>query len=844
MPQVDVKGGERPAATQPAFYTPEGVELRPEQVPEALAKGEARTEKGANVYVRKPTGELATVSGDALYQALSAGATVEHPDVVAREVGEKRKTTGERVIDTAGAAVSGALSGATLGDFERYSVDHALHPEQAAQELSGLKKNHPLAWGGGEAVGTLAPALLGGGAGGAAGEALSWTPAGVAARVGTAAEGGVERGLAALGYDGSGMLARMGARAASVGASGAASGAFYGAGQAVSETALANDELTTDKVLSGAYHGALFGGVTGAALGAAGSAVSSGIEKITAGQSIKDGAQKMANRSALDAAGFRGAELRRLGKSPEAIEAKIDQMGGDLLNYEFKTGPLAGEKLFKSARKAEDLLDDVTYAKNEVGAEYGKMKQEVDAVTRSNPELAPDTKAYIQRVKTEVIDPLLESKSPTVRAQAQKVANELWPLDQAQAAGEQIGFADLDKFRKDLRSVFQPPRPPGGGMPAPVPEHAVHLEKAERILADELDQSAERALTETGGDVNKFRELRRQYGSFADIEKAATKRAFQDMGNRKISPSDYAMGMGSAMAAIATGNVGAIGALLKGAAATAAHKLIRERGQSVLAVLANNVAKLDGRIDMAAKALAGVAETPKRTLPALAIEGSEWAKHFEHAAQAVQNFQGSPAIQQQVLTAQTQAIAPEYPDLASSIQRKIMGDYAYLASKLPAPLSRAGASLTPQATKPVIPRGQQLRFMAAAAALNDPVAVIEQIAHGQLPRDGIDALKARRPELFSQVQQKIITYTTQRRSELPYARRVQLSIAFDFKGDKSLEPANIRALQSSNVSVVPDQAQPMTAQGQPPARQPAGGAHLSPHIAESVTLPSQKALGG
>jgi hypothetical protein len=395
-------------------------------------------------------------------------------------------------------------------------------------------------------------------------------------------------------------------------------------------------------------------------------------------------------------------------------------------------------------------------------------------------------------------------------------------------------FAELDQFRKDLRSVFQPARPAGGGLPAPVPEHAAHLERAERILADELDKTVEKHLASAGLDTTEYARNKKTFGALADIEKVANKAAAQQLGNRALSPSDYGTGMATAIGAMLSGNVG--GALMGGAGAIA-HKIIRERGRSVLAVMADSVAKMDGRIYEAAQSLAGLTAAPRR---AALVAATAPTVDFDRTAAAVRAFASNPKAAADALARPIEGIAPEHPQLAAQMQQTLAGDYQYLQTKLPVSLGRANSSLTPQLEQARVPKSEQAKFMAVVHALENPASVIEKVAAGQLPRDQIEALKIRRPEIYNQMRTEAIKAFSVAKAPRGILERTRVSLAFDFNGDASLDPMTLATIQASNRTAPQAEDQPPKP-GPPPQQNQ--GTKLNPKSADSLATPSQKAIG-
>lgn len=816
-------------------YYADGTPVPHDKAAEAVAAGKAFGLKDKPLHMIDETGAPVKVEAGNLREAVKAGFGFEDPaEAAKRQALREHGTAGQQAIAAVEGGARGlsfgtsdALAGAVLGD--EYS-EHARKRQQA----------NPITATGSEILGAVAPAIASGGSGLLArGAAL--TPAGLAARAGSAAERLVGRGAAALGA-GEGTLARMATRAAQVGASGATESALQGLGGEISKAALENTDLTAEKLLSGAIEGGKFGGLVGAGMGATGTLAGKAAEKLLGSESVRERARQLADESLLKAFGFQGSDFRRLvgRKVGQAADDRLSAVAKEAFDYRFKSGPLEGQKLFTGAKKAEDLIDSVTFAKREIGEELGNVRRQTDEILKARPELGADTAGYLRRVDEEVLKPLRGSMSPTIQGQADRVEAELAqlrnrveapPIRVRMADGtteirprEPVSFSELEDFRRNLRDIIQPPKPAGGGLPAPVPEHAAHLEKAERMLSEELDNSVERAISSSGGDASKFKELKREYSAFSDLEAVSNKAAKQQLGNRALSPSDYGTGLGMAMSMLASGNVAGLAA---GAATSFGHKLVREYGRSVLAQMAHHVATLDDEAIGAIRKIAGEAgKVPRRV-----IQSAESIdRRYDEVSDSVKQFQSDPRKAQQVLASNVEAIAGEHPELAAAIQTKIQGDYQYLAQQIPGQLSRADSSLTPLAAKGRIPHAAKTKIVNIATALERPNSILEDLARGNVPREKIEAIKARRPETFAEMRGLVMKHVAVKRDEIPYLDRVQLSLAFDFNGDKSLR--NIGAIQADNSTPPPeDQANP-----------PGGVSSLNPEkVAEGTSLPSQRA---
>jgi hypothetical protein len=793
-----------------AFYE-DGTPIPEEKLGEALQRGEALFEKGAAVKMRDAYGKLVDVAAADINQAMAAGFGLETSAGLERE--QARQAHGEGLGQTALAAVEGAGRGLTFGLSDAVATE--LGGEEYRKAAQARQEFNPVASGAGEVVGAIAPILASGGTGAAAkGIATAGALPRGAAAVGRGVEGAVMGGLGAAGYTGATALGRAGARAASLGAAGAAEGALYGAGKALSDTALEGSELTAEKILSSMGTGALYGGAAGAFLGGAGSLISSGVGGAAGKEAVRDYAQTLRDESVLKSLGAQKCDLNKLAgrKSADAAERKMANIANDVFEFKFKDG----SQLFKGARAPAEMADDMGRAVREAGDDLRALKGQLDEAVKADPSLAPDVSSWLKKVDNTVLAEMRRSTSPTIRKRAAavdselelirqrlappKTADELTELGVSRRSGETleaivpeqapVTFLEADEMRRHLREAFQPP----GG--AAIPEHKAALERAERMFAETITESGEAALKKLGQDRAVWRETNRKLSSLIDASEIVTKHS-RDFGNRAISPSDYAMGIASGLGALASGNVGA---LAVGAAGAVAHKLIRERGRSVVAHMADRVLKFQTKLDDAAQAIAQTTQAPKRIAAPVVAQAADVKQRYASAADAVATMANDPRAALQVTSRLTENYADAYPGMAMSVQKAVIEDATYLAGLLPKTLTRADASLTPTAVRPRVPAPEMRKFLAAVEALDNPSAVIDMLVEGRMPaREAIEALKARRPQIFEDLRSKVVVACLKRDSELAYPRRILLSLVFDFRGDQSMDPMFMGAVQESFV---------------------------------------------
>jgi hypothetical protein len=791
------------------FYK-DGTPVPDDKIAEAVASGEGFA-KSDRVAVRDQHGQIGTIDASELghpgYQVLT-DQEIAHERLLKERgtIGQQAITAGEATLRGASAGLSDVALGGVLGK------DYT----QGARER---KEVNPLTSTGFEIGGAIAPALLTGGASAEAGlaaragaegaGALSnvarYIPTNLISRAGSFAERGAAR---LVGEGAESALGRMAQRAATTGVQGAVEGGLYGAGHSASEAVLNDAPITAEKLLSGFGQGALFGGGAGAGLGAAGSLASSALGKIVGSRGVRDVAEGVANRSALEAAGFSKADLGRLAsKTGRSVDQAAADLGPELLNYRFDSGPLAGKKLFTGAQRAEDFVDDLALARQEVSSKLEAAREGV----------APDLNGYFQRMQDDVLGPMRASPSALVQREAKSIERELRPLmDRLTTPGaEPLALSEVEQVARDIRTAM-----PGA-----------QAKKAAALLDQEVDAAVTRNLEAKGIDPTQYAQQKKTLDALTEIETVAQKAADKKSANS----ADVATGLQMAIGAMLTGNVGG---LALGAGAAMAKKLVKERGQSVLAVMADNVAKMDGRIADAAQSLAGAA--PRKSI----IVGHQAADlgRFDQTSEAVRQFAQDPQEGAKRLAKPVEHIAPVHPELAAQMQQTLAGDYQYLSTQLPPTLTRADNSLTPQIERGRVPKSQQAKFMQVVQALENPASVIEKVAQGELPQAQIDALKARRPEIYTQMRTEVIKAFSTSKKPASFLERTRVSLAFEFNGDASLDPQTLKQIQSSNRSAPREPDQPATPQSKPPPG--TSTSHLNQKIATSMVLPSDNAAAG
>ncbi|AKU96997.1 hypothetical protein AKJ09_03661 [Labilithrix luteola] len=251
---------------------------------------------------------------------------------------------GAEVEGAVAPALAGAARGLSLGLSDEALV--GLGGDAARQRLLDYQEYAPVTSALGEIGGIAGGALLGDEAG------IGALP-GAVSRLGIGAERGVAAAL------GEGAIAR----GAGVLARGAAEGAVFGAGNAVSESALKDTDLTGEALIGGAAHGALGGMVANGLLHGAGAAVGKGLGALRPPKATAGAYDAIAEREFGEAAPGLG---RRLAEDTAAAEragapyrtGPLDEVGEGYLSARKRVAPEKANELGEIWKNREVALND------------------------------------------------------------------------------------------------------------------------------------------------------------------------------------------------------------------------------------------------------------------------------------------------------------------------------------------------------------------------------------------------------------------------------------------------------------------------------------------------------
>lgn len=797
--------------------------------------------------VDEGTGELVNVDAAQAVEALAPGSGMRLADD--EEVQEQRleQEFGEGLA-TLQAGAEGAARGLTFGGSDALLRAAGVD----AEGLRERRERNPVASLGGEAVGAIAPTLLTGGTGAlglgargtgiAARAAQAGRMAGVVPRAVVSAGRATERGVQGLlGARGGGILGR----GLSMGAAGTVEGAAFGAGQAVSEAALQDSELTAERVVAHMGRGALLGGTAGSVLGAGSQAASRAAERL--GPEL----QRITRRGNLE--GFIGSSAFRAAKGPGGgkrwVEKAKQTFGDD------GVAQVGRELLDEGVVTARSTIDDIARQADQKrqrwGRRIGSVLEEVD----QGGGQAPSLQRIEERVRGEVINPLRNSPLATNKRVARSVERELEGLfgaarETVRRGGQRrvgevvvtsggrgidpatgfatgaprtpdVGFAQLHKFRSELDDVAY--RVQNTSSP-----HTKELRRARDIIEQEIESSIDKAVQQTGREdlVGAYQQAKRKYKAMklgSDMAQDAVSRADA---NRMFSLSDMqtaqAVGIGGAFGA------GGIepGTMALAFASGALHKFWRERGAAITSAALNNMTKMQAlsrraqtveqRSQQAVKrffdAPTEITGGVKGAKPTSVTRGKGKGRRelYEDKVQELQDASKDLEAVADRIARHTVDVQGAAPKFTHAFTQTVIRGQQFLQAKLPQPKVRA-STLRPDLDKTQrVSDAEMAKWLRYEQAVSDPSSVFEHLENGDLSREEVEALR----EVYPSMHEALVTQVFEEVGRLdkapPYSKLVQLSIAIGQPLHPTLEPGFLSLVQQRYAAKAQEiQQQPM-----------------------------------
>lgn len=726
--------------------------------------------------IKTPAGRLVEVDETDIEQAGGAvGREATESEVIGDLERQGAEETFGGIPGKIAAGAHGLASGLTLG-----GSDLLLRSAGGGDVLRGVAEANPMTRLAGEAVGSIV------GPGGAVGKAVG-KAAGPA--VGAFAEGAVQ-----------------------------------GIGSGVAQTALAEDDITIERLLGNVSSNAMLGG----GIGALAHGVGKGVEAVLG--KARKGAAAVEARAGKAAAG-----------DPVAMKAKT---ADDILEYHATAredgrwliadaDPKAKAVLTKADRSMRGIADTPDTFRASPGQAAKALEREELALTKIRntreaglEQLAKEDVAIGREVRLD-LDTMPSGAAETTLT--------------GKAAQRYGAFADVKVSSKN--PVVKVTREEAEGF-------------ANAIEAGEVQGARAAAYESLDASIEKVATLRKALAEATAPAKAVKESLLEKM----VSGSLY----GATVGAIPAIPFGAVVAPAIGAKVSSAltDLLFKRAGGAVGSAAAGTAKALDVllgaaeqvnkvAVPLSSKILTSVRfdeeekrgpGRPKKDEVATASKSGRdglvnafRAREKELRGQVATGPDGIARMTPAARTKVGEHLAPikqVQPMLADKLETAAARRVEFLASKLPKRPDYLAMQFGPDSWRPS--ELEMRRFARYVAAAEDPAGVEERLAHGRLSPEDAEAYRAVYPERFEALKMDIIQRASQLKKQLPYEKRLALSMFTGVPLVPALRPEILRVLQSQYTD------EPGTQGGTvAPTAQPAFGS-----VSKEQPTPAQSRAGG
>lgn len=552
--------------------------------------------------------------------------------------------------------------------------------------------------------------------------------------------------------------------------------------------------------------------------------------------SIADQLSKHADVKTIKALGGSAGDLRALeGNVPGGFRRVAEDIRGDL---EKTTGKSIG---FHSR---ESLHEYATKRVEQLGEDLGAMLQKLDEAKTG---IAPDPAAFVKKVRSELLTPNLIAKPNgtfSILPGQQKTVHavEKWIRSVESAFSDRAPtFGEWQKIRRGLDSELK-------FQSAQVSPTTQTLRQMRGIMEGELMTAGERAAQEAGGNfAEKYQATKSLYQSVKKASELTERGVARDLANNSFGLTSRMAGIAGASVGTAIG--GPVGGFIGGGIGGLVGKAVQSRGDVLAADLLSRAASIAGANRIAGRVSAELESGVRKLIPSSVADGVHTVADRARAGAAPLGIRltgdrrGDYVKLSDVITsavanpiATTDKISRSLGDLgehspatATAVVTTTLRGLDFLASKLP-PSRQDQFSLQPQLQPKTRASDAELsRFMRYAQAVDDPLIVLREAKSGMLTRDHVEAVQTVYPKLYDEIRGSVMRQLVNSKSELPYARRIQLGILLDIPTDKTLSPAFQKAIQATF------SADPAGAESPPPTS-------AAPDVASSMQTATQMAM--
>ena len=588
----------------------------------------------------------------------------------------------------------------------------------------------------------------------------------VAGAVGSALVPGAPVALA--GKAGAAVTKGLGGGAVATGAGMALEGGILAGGTTAQEVALSEDDVTIDRIAATLGSNVLLGAGGGAVLGIAGKGA------MVYGKAAAKGVLKSA----------KVVEDVKAGASATNI---VD----DVAKYKAATEGADSPYMFANDRSVL----------RETRREFKRALNNTENLAERPGQLIPTIQKERQAIKKAMAE-AAEDTGLTARI-AKEHAEIAADLGVKAAAGEEVKLSGKALQRYTDWSGVKGPK---AGLAVP----------AETALAFKAGLEAGEVASKRAAALANAPALLNQLDALEASVRAAAKPKSSFIGDL-VDRGLQGAGMSAAAGLLPGGPVGALGMMVAPQVVGKLKDLVTSRllkasaesaARSTAAVDAFvNTATKVGKVTppLASKVLAGVSFGVPKADPATvtvnkagnSLISSYHARAAELQSQVTVTPDGRLVMKPEARKAMADRLAGVralQPLLADKLETVAARRVEFLAAKLPKRPDIAAMQIGPDRWQP---SDMDVRtFARFVAAVEDPGAVEERLAHGTVTPEDAEAYKAVYPERFEDFKRQIVERLPELRATLPYERKVALSIFTGVPVDPAMHPQVLRVLQS------------------------------------------------
>lgn len=726
-----------------------------EQIPSAIQSGTHAYKKGTKLTVKDQNDTAFDVDASELPIVFEEGYRLESPEegAVREYVKENKGVKG--AVKVFGREL---LNNATLGVSENI-LKNTSDPLEVAK-YEALKDDNTIANVGGNVAGFASSLFTGAPifkAGAAAGKAVVNKVSGIVGeKVGEEAAKGI--------------LRRAGEKAVEYGVD----GIVTTLPTAISEATLGDPTKAAEYIVSG---GAL-GGVLGGTLGALKPLAKLGKEKI----------EYMTGQKKLET----DAAYRLIGATP-AVRAKVPSDVEQMLPKYLKDITADDVNILKSPDKLLNRINEVSKSSGEKLDEVVKtLDDRLKLEAQTNPQLAIELKDKMFDY-TKLINDIEEKyvkqyqNTPGYGAQVKSIQDYLDQIKNkvnVEFGGDPkpIDLINLRQFKKDNAKLAKFDRK---SLKADLFTDA--KQDIDTMIQDyfknDIGANIKDVFPDLAGVANQFKPANDAYRVSSEISKIVKGSAAKADTKSAVTFGDLVLG-----------GIGYGAGDLTGAATILAAKKassVLNKSFDVAGLLqAEQIMKRTAKaLDAIPKRLSEI-EKPLRAVAARKLSDftdNEDSNDFKKLSRSITDASANPAaltsFYEQTLDVMGDQGAPQ---IAENAKQQTMEAISYLNNLLPKPLTIQNPLVKNKEYEPSAM--EKNRFMRQARAALDPLSIVDGVADGSVTKEELQVVADLYPDIFQRIQEKVFDAVEKNPNQIPYNKRLKLSLLLNMDLDPSLSP--------------------------------------------------------